>query len=78
MCDSSTELLRQHVERWQRAAAELAEIKERELQELDTRQAVSQLFGDNTLVQDAPRLTYSGLVEQQALFAKLRERGPSD
>ena len=73
MPDDATELLRQHVERWRKAGAELALVKERELRELDTQKAVSQLFGDNTLVEDAPKLTSSGLVEQQAWFAKLRK-----
>jgi len=72
MPNTEQNLLRQHVERWRRADAELAAVHERELREVDTREAVRQLFGDNTLVQDAPRLTTSGLVEQQAWFAKLR------
>jgi hypothetical protein len=69
----STAQLRQHVETWRRATVELALVKEQELRNVDTRVAVWQLFGDNTLVQDAPRLYDSGLVEQQAWFAKLRE-----
>lgn len=67
--------LREHVERWRRAASEMERIRERELQNLDTREAIRQLFGDGRLVQNAPRLQYSGLVEQQAWFAKLRDRG---
>jgi hypothetical protein len=74
MPDSTKRELQQHVEIWRRAQAELAVVKERELQHLDTREAVAQLFGHNTLVQDAPRLTHSGLVEQQAWFAKVRKR----
>jgi hypothetical protein len=67
--------MRRHVETWRRASAELAALHEQELREVDTREAVRQLFGDNTLVQDAPRLNSSGLVEQQAWFAKLRKAG---
>lgn len=66
--------LRRHAETWRRAEAELRPIRERELAAVDTRLAVRQLFGDNTLVQTAPRLHDSGLVEQQAWFAKLRGR----
>jgi hypothetical protein len=76
MPDSMTALLRQHVETWRRAGAELALIRERELQLVDTREAVRQLFGDNQLVQDAPRLQHSGLVEQQRWFAKARKTLP--
>jgi hypothetical protein len=72
MLDSTTTLLRQHVETWRRAGAELALLRERELRSVDTREAVRQMFGDNTLVRDAPRLQHSGLVEQQRWFAKLR------
>ena len=74
MTDSEAEQIRQHIETWRRADAELSIIAERELQNVDTREAVRQLFGNNTLVQDAPKLTYSGLVEQQSWFAKLREK----
>jgi hypothetical protein len=73
MVDSTTVLLRQHVERWRRAGAELALIRERELRSVDTREAIRQMFGDNKLVHDAPRLQHSGLVEQQRWFAKLRK-----
>jgi len=74
MPDPEKDRLKQHVETWRRAGLELAAVRERELGEVDTREAVRQLFGDNTLVQDAARLTTSGLVEQQAWFAKLRAK----
>ena len=66
--------LKTHVETWRRAAIELEEIERRELLTVDTREAVRQIFGNNTMVQDAPKLTSSGLVEQQAWFAKLRKQ----
>ena len=74
MEDSATTLLRQHVERWRQGSAELQRVWEQELQAVDTCEAVRQLFGENTLIQDVPRLTTSGLVEQQAWFTKLRKR----
>ena len=67
-------MLARHVETWKRAGIELAEISRRELRAVDTQEAVRQLYGQNTLVQDAPKRTTSGLVEQQAWFAKLRRK----
>ena len=74
MSDDLHQRMREHVERWQRAGRELEEIRERELRDTDTREAVRQLFDDTTFAQNAPRLTHSGLIEQQALFAKLRDK----
>jgi hypothetical protein len=64
--------MRHWVETWQRAGKELEDIRRRELQVLDTREAIRQIFGSAPPVQDSERRTTSGLVEQQALFAKLR------
>ncbi len=66
-------MLKQHVERWRVAGPELEAIRKRELQTTDVQKAVQQLFGDSAMVQRWPRLTTSGLVEQQAWFAKLRK-----
>ena len=66
--------LKTHVESWRRAAIELEEIKRRELREVDTKEAIRQLFSNNTMVQNAPKQTTSGMVEQQAWFAKLRKQ----
>ena len=52
---------------------ELEAIRRRELQTTDVQKAVHQLFADSQMVQQWPRLTTSGLVEQQAWFAKLRK-----
>ena len=67
------EMLKKYVETWRSAGPELEAIRKRELQETDVQKAVHQLFGDSDLVQRWPRLTTSGLVEQQAWFAKLRK-----
>jgi hypothetical protein len=64
------------VQTWKRAAAELGRLRESELRDLDTREAVRQLFGHNTLAQDAPKLPTSGLVEQQAWFSRTKNRLP--
>jgi hypothetical protein len=67
------ELLQQWVETWKRAGHELDQIRRREIESVDTREAIRQLFGPASaaLCHLPPRLT-SGLVEQQAWFAKLR------
>ena len=75
--DKDRELLRHWVETWRRAGPELEEIRRRELQALDTREAIRQLFGaSESLFRNQPRRTTSGLVEQQAWFAKLRSTNP--
>jgi hypothetical protein len=71
--DENRELLREWVARWQRAGAGLAEIHKRELQAIDTREAIRQIFGSSeSLLRNQPRRTTSDLAEQQAWFAKLR------
>lgn len=65
------ELLRRFVETWRRAGVELDAIRVRELQALDTQEAIRQIFGEDTgPLPPAPAT--SGLVEQQAWFARLR------
>jgi hypothetical protein len=71
--DDDREQMRQWVETWLRAGPELDEIRRREIESLDTREAIRQLFGSSTgLFPNLPVSTTSGLVEQQAWFAKLR------
>ncbi len=65
------ELMRRWVETWRQAGEELALIREREIRELDTREAIRQIFSAGALTQEPPRAT-SGLIEQQAWFARLR------
>ena len=66
------ELMRRWVETWRRAGPELDEIRRREIEATDPREAIRQLFGSAAALQDLPPRTTSGLVEQQAWFAKLR------
>jgi len=70
--DQERELMRRWVETWRRAAPELDEIRHREIEATDTREAIRQLFGSAAAFQDVPPRNTSGLVEQQAWFAKLR------
>lgn len=66
------ELMRRWVETWLRAGQELEQIRRRELRAIDTREAARQLFGTGSSWPAAPERTLSGLVEQQAWFARLR------
>ena len=70
------ELLRQWVDTWRRAGAELAEIRRHEVESADTQEAVRQLFGTGGSIDSAPPRTTSGLVEQQAWFARFRCANP--
>ncbi len=69
---SSDPLLRRWVETWNRAAAELERIRRSEIERTDTREAIRQIFGDLDLSALGPALPTSGLVEQQAWFARTR------
>ena len=65
--------LKRHVDTWRGAAVALEEIRVRELQALDTRRAIHDLYGSSWMPpRDPEREATSGLVEQQAWFAKLR------
>ena len=66
------DLMRRWVETWQRAGPELDEIRASEIKVVDTAEAIRQLFASMTVFRDLPPRTTSGLVEQQAWFAKLR------
>ena len=65
--------LHEWVEGWKRAGRELGAIERQELVAMDTRQAVRHLFGDSMLTCLPPAEPWSGLVEQQARFARLRK-----
>ena len=67
------ELMRRWVQTWKEAGPVLEEIRRRDIENADTQQAVRDLFGF-PIPADLPPRTTSGLVEQQAWFAKLRQR----
>jgi hypothetical protein len=60
------------VETWRTAAVELEAIRRRELRSLDAQEAIRQIFGEEAVAFPAPGPATSGLVEQQAWFARLR------
>ena len=68
----SREELRNRIAAWKRAEVELEQIRRLELRVTDTAKAVWDLFGDEMPGCLPPARTTSGLVEQQAWFAKLR------
>jgi hypothetical protein len=63
-------LRRRWVETWRRAGEELESLRRIEIESIDTREAVRQIFGSDGPAVPAPPPT-SGLVEQQAWFARL-------
>jgi hypothetical protein len=66
------ELERRWVETWRRAGEELAEVRRREIENVNTEDAIRQIFGDDGVNLDAPSPPISGLVQQQAWFSRLR------
>jgi hypothetical protein len=64
--------MRRWVEIWKQAGRELEEIRRRELQAIDTREAVRQLLGGPAVIRDMAPRTTSGLVEPEAWVARLR------
>jgi hypothetical protein len=74
---SQRELLRRWVDTWRQAGPELDEVRRSEIESADTPEAVRQLFGTGEDPIDIPPpLATSGLVEQQAWFAKMRAAAP--
>ena len=67
------DLLRRWVETWKEAGEELERIRRAELQAVDTREAVRHLFEGVDVTRFGPAPQTSGLVEQQAWFARLRD-----
>jgi hypothetical protein len=63
-------LLRRWVETWRRAGEDLQSLRRAEIESIDTREAVRQIFGSHGLALPTPPPT-SGLVEQQAWFARI-------
>ena len=66
------ELMGQWADTWRRAAPELDEVRRREIESANTQEAIRQLFGTGESFHDPFPQANSGLVEQQAWFARLR------
>ena len=73
-------LRRRWVETWRRAGEELERLRRAEIESIDTREAIRQIFGSDGgkhggshgPALPAPSKT-SGLIEQQAWFARIRK-----
>ncbi len=73
MDNTDREQLRRWVQGWQAAGPRLAELRQRELEAVDTRQSLLNLADafESCRLHFRPEPT-SGLIEQQALFQRLR------
>jgi len=60
------------VETWRRAGEELERLRRAEIASIDTREAIRQIFGCHGAALPAPSTT-SGLIEQQAWFARIQK-----
>ena len=65
-------LCRRWVETWRRAGEELEGLRRTEIESVNTQEVVRQIFGSDGPAVAAPPLT-SGLVEQQAWFARIQK-----
>ena len=64
-------LCRRWVETWRRAGEELECLRRAEIESSDTREAIRQMVGSDSPTLPPPSPT-SGLVEQQAWFARIQ------
>ena len=62
------------VEQWRQAGPELEAIWRREVAELDTHEVIQQIYGGGGIPTNLPPRMTSGLVVQQAWFARLRRQ----
>jgi hypothetical protein len=65
-------LRRRWVETWRGAGEELKSLRRTEIESVDTQEAVRQIFGGDGPALPPPSPT-SGLVEQQAWFARIQK-----
>ena len=77
MSSDSKRELRAFVERWQTASARLDDLRREDLRDVDVAERIEALNGafEAALARLPPRKT-CGLVEQQAIFARMRNAGP--
>ena len=72
MTGDSDAALRAFVERWRIAGARLERLRREELRDVDVAAVIESLDGAFEATLAGPERTTSGLVEQQAIFARLR------
>lgn len=67
-------MYRQWAQAWQRAVARMAQLRAEELPQVDTQQALLQLADAfEAAWRQVPPAPWSGLIERQRWFAKLRK-----
>ncbi len=76
MTGDSDAALRAFVERWRIAGARLEHLRREELRDVDVAAVIESLEGAFEATLAGPERTTSGLVEQQAIFARLRNARP--
>ena len=76
MTGDSDATLRAFVERWRIAGARLEHLRREELRDVDVAAAIESLDGAFEATLAGPVRTTSGMVEQQAIFARLRHARP--
>ena len=76
MTGDSDAALRAFVERWRIAGARLEHLRREELRDVDVAAVIESLDGAFEATLAGPERTTSGLVEQQAIFARLRHARP--
>ena len=73
MADDRQSELRAFVERWRIAGARLEELRGEEIRNVRVADHIQSLNGAFQATLDGPVRTTSGLVEQQAIFARIRD-----
>ena len=64
--------LRAYVERWRLASAKFEELRRKDLRNVNVAERIEAMNGAFEATLSLPARTTSGLVEQQAIFAKIR------
>ena len=71
MADDEQKELRAYVERWRLASAKIEELRRKDLRNVNVAEHIEAMNGAFEAALSTQTRTTSGLVEQQAIFAKL-------
>lgn len=73
MTDDEEKELRAYVERWRLASAKFEELRRQHLRNVNVAEYIEAMNGAFEAALSTQKRKTSGLVEQQAIFAKIRE-----
>ena len=73
MSDNQKKELRAFVERWRLASAKFEELRRKDLRNVNVAEHIEAMNGAFEAALSTQTRTTSGLVEQQAIFAKIRD-----